>query len=376
MSRVLRIDQGGYKIITAPSSEILLDTGVSGQVRITGDLIVEGEQTKLEVSVLEVEDRIVVINRFPPGGAASQYTGIFPITDQYGSNKKESGIEIQRGGGASKIRFLFDENVQYTIPGTNTIEGMFVFRDTSNQQIGISTDYIKTQDKPLYLDVGTGLNSVISVKTTTPGIPYHLRLLQNGRDNNNDIPNVRFIKEYVRAEAGAAIIEQFFRYAIDEDGAIKDTKTGAKAKDTLAGDQYSGIFFSVGEGSLSNRQTAGYEGKEVASFDLNGLFIGVRDQQNSLPHMKLYITGSIPTISTDNSNLAIAPETGVIKLRNTVHVEHLPDNQANPNPLFNNNILYSRNDQGAGGTGLYFANTVTAGEICSAAKALVYGLIF
>ena len=66
MSKVLRISQGGYKIITEPGSEILLDTGLSaGQVRITGDLIVEGDRTELNVQVLDVEDRIVVINNVP-----------------------------------------------------------------------------------------------------------------------------------------------------------------------------------------------------------------------------------------------------------------------------------------------------------------------
>lgn len=380
MSKVLRIQEGGYKIITEPGSEIRLDTGLgSGQVRITGDLIVEGDRTDLEVSILNVEDRMVVINNFPDGSDASLAYGIIPITDQFEGSAQYAGIEIKRGGGAAKIRMVFDEasDVLYSPPHrsiTDPKEGMFVFRDSAKNLIGINTNYIKTNQYNLTFDVGRGgttnPNTVVSIKDdiSQGGVPYHLRLLN--RNNNNDIPNIRYIKDYVRAEAGSAIIEKFSRFAFDETGNSIDTKTGARATDFIADDQYTGIFFTVGEGSITSRVP-----KEVANIDLNGLFIGDKFQPNA-SHLKLYVQGDQISITTDKSALTIAPENGLIKFRNTLQVEHLPEIQPNPTPVSNNNIVYSRGDQGAGGTGIYFANVTTAGEICSAAKALVYGLIF
>ncbi|NBP58266.1 hypothetical protein EBU71_17400, partial [bacterium] len=114
MSKVLRISQGGYKIITEPGSEVKLDVGGSGQVRITGDLIVEGARTDLEVAVLNIEDRDIVINK-ANSLAAANYPGIVPIL---GGTRASSGLLIQRGI-LPQAEFLYDENplLNYTPPG-------------------------------------------------------------------------------------------------------------------------------------------------------------------------------------------------------------------------------------------------------------------
>lgn len=376
MSKVLRISQGGYKIITEPGSEVKLDVGGSGQVRITGDLIVEGARTDLEVAVLNIEDRDIVINK-ANSLAAANYPGIVPIL---GGTRASSGLLIQRGI-LPQAEFLYDENplLNYTPPGS-VIEnkGAFIFKNADGDLLGITTNYIQTGGGDL--NFNTRQEGKIQVKVTGP-TPYKDRIGQN-----DDIPNVAFIKDYVRAEAGQAIIEKYSRYYEDDDGNFFNTRTGSRAQDVIAGDLGTGIFFSVGIGNPGANGTLGLNRQvfEVASFNRRGLFVG--DATPSGPnkaHLKLYVnepTSPLDTrysyIETDNGPLVLNPSDGLVKLRNKMQIENLNIAETNPTPVLNNNVLWTRTEQGAGGTGIYFANTLTQGEICSAAKALVYGLIF
>lgn len=363
MSKVLRIQEGGYKIITEPGKEIKLDTGSSGQVRVTGDLIVEGEQTFLQTQILEVEDRVVIINRAPTGSPASLQEFILPFGDD-----REAGLEIQRGL-APAVRIVLDDDLTYDPPNENTgRRGLIAFRNTLNQPVGLYTDYIKSPAGDMHFNIG--VDGVLSVRTD-PGpfsLPYHQRI-----NDNDDIPNLKYIREYVRAEAGQAVIEKFFRFANNGLGDSVSTKTGARALDVInPSDDLTGIFFTIGSGPIASRTD-----KEVAAIDSNGLFIGNKFNNNST-HLKLYVNEAVntSTISTDKSDINITPETGKIRLKDKIYIDIISALETNPVPEINTNIVYARNDQGAGGTGIYFSNTTTQGEVCSAAKALVYGLIF
>lgn len=371
MSKVLRIQEGGYKIITKPSSEILLDTGPStGQVRITGDLIVEGETTQLEVANTTIEDNIIEINR--GGGSAN---GITVLRDRI------SGLLIDRGSTFANpdVYFLWDETLSHTKPeNANSSQGAFTFRDANQQLVAITTNVVQNPFGNLHFDLGD--SGVLAVHTTGPE-QYHERI-----GANEDIPNVKFIKEYVRAEAGAAVIEQFYRYVTTESGNFVNTETGARAQDVLAGDALTGVLFTVGTGSQAFRTP-----NKVALIDSNGLIVGDPSGANN-ERLKLYVQNNIGAfddfnvgISTDNADLTIQPETGVIKLKKIIHVEQLTNDDIEPIPIVDNSILYAKQIQGAGGTGIYFHSPTkdgfgndifTSGEVCSAAKALVYGLIF
>ena len=79
MSKFLVVNDGDYTLKVQSGGEIRLDTGVSeGTVRITGDLIVEGDQTTINTQELDVEDSIIRVNKndTTPGGVASPGAGI------------------------------------------------------------------------------------------------------------------------------------------------------------------------------------------------------------------------------------------------------------------------------------------------------------
>lgn len=373
MSKILRIQEGGYKLITEPGSEILLDTGpASGQVRITGDLIVEGDTTELEVANVVVEDNILVINR---GGGDS--LGIKP------SLNGKAGILIERGS-APPSYFIWDESIDHFKPGDSGLtRGSFVFTSGSDainnsNLVGITTNVVQNPFSSLHFNLGE--SGVLSVNTDGPE-PYHERI-----GANEDIPNVKYIKEYVRAEAGAAVIEQFFRYLTTESGTFINTETGARAQDVLSGDALNGVVFSVGTGSQNSRVN-----NKVGLMGANGLIVG-NPLGSSNERLKLFVQNNFSAfddfevgIATDNADLTIQPETGIIKLKKIIHMTHLTVDDVEPTPIVENSIIYTKTDQGAGGTGIYFhsptkdgfGNDVfTSGELCSAAKALVYGLIF
>jgi hypothetical protein len=374
MSKVLRISQGGYKIITEPGSEILLNTGsAAGQVRITGDLIVEGARTELEVSVLEVEDKIILVNKANTQ-AAADYPGISPL------GGPEAGMEIQRGS-LSPVRIVYDESRSYFPPGeTDLNQGIFVFKDTVNPPnlLGITTNYISSGGNDLHFN--TGLQGKMQVKTSGP-TPYSERLSED-----DDIPNVKYIREYVRAEAGQAIIEKYSRFYTDEDDNFFDTRTGSRAQDVIAGDLSTGVFFTVALGTPGPNGSLGLNRNiyEVGSFNRKGLFVGdATPAGTTKPHLKLYVneqSSPLDTnysyVETDNGPLVLNPSDGLVKLKRKLEIEHLQVSAVDPEPVTNTNTIWSRGDQGAGGTGIYFVNPSTKGEICSAAKALVYGLIF
>ena len=95
MGQFLRVN-GDYNIKTANGAKITLDTGpalAGGEVRITGNLVVEGTQTTVEAANLNVNDNVIVLNSGETGAGVS-------LT--------YSGIQIDRGS-LSPVGILYDE---------------------------------------------------------------------------------------------------------------------------------------------------------------------------------------------------------------------------------------------------------------------------
>ena len=81
MSKFLVVNDGDYTLKVQPGGTINLDVGPNnggGTVKITGDLIVDGDQTTLNTQELDVEDSIIRVNRndATQGGVASPGAGI------------------------------------------------------------------------------------------------------------------------------------------------------------------------------------------------------------------------------------------------------------------------------------------------------------
>jgi hypothetical protein len=384
MSKVLRIQKGGYKVIAEEGSEIRLDSGSGGRVTVTGDLYVEGQTTYINTVDLEIEDRIIILNRGEQGPG---------ITSS--STQPMSGLQIDRGNVDALM--VFDEQPFKSLtsnPNENTLlPPSFVLKDNSNTKnlLPLTTNKIQTyglEGGNKDLTIWTGYEGVIKVDyLTTPAgeteaiyDPYHIRIqnLLNSsiaeiQDQANDmVPNIKFIREYVRASAGEAVIQRFYRYT---ETTTENTLSGGEARDiSQEGDGFSGVQFVVGSGPFGARVKN--DVARIGRFGLdNGMIIG--QGAESANNIRIVIdNGDNAVIKTDNTDLQISPSTRNIVLKSVLRVENLSNEFADPTPVVGENVLFVRQELGSGGTGVYFTNVVGNGEFCSASNALVYSLIF
>jgi len=360
MSKVLRIQEGGYKIIAKTGSEIKLDTGETGQVTIIGSLNVTGITNYVNVTDMQVEDNIIELNRGDRG------------TDGISRslNDGQAGLMIQRGANPVKYaaQMLFDEEITHYNPVLRTrVDGSFVLKNSNNDLIGLQINSITTGSttrrfSSLNFDLGN--NGVLSVVIDPTSNPYQDRI-----DEGNDIPNLAYLRNYVAAEAGNALIEKMYRYK-NIAGTFVKTNTGIQTYDTQAGDDETEVLISVSDPATTLK-------KVKLSVNDDGITIGNLSSPSS-PRIK--IGSSI--ISTENTNtrnnfpFTLAPVDGIINFESKITIKDTPPEELNPLVLQGRTLIYTRREQRTGGTGIYYINQGSEGELISATKALVYGLIF
>jgi len=62
MTRVVKTNQGDYHVLVQNGGTIILDPTSSGQVTVTGNLVVNGTTTTINSSTLNVEVNVLQIN--------------------------------------------------------------------------------------------------------------------------------------------------------------------------------------------------------------------------------------------------------------------------------------------------------------------------
>jgi hypothetical protein len=360
MSKVLRIQEGGYKIIAKNGSEIKLDTGETGQVTIIGSLNVTGITNYVNVTDMQVEDNIIELNRGDKGIDGISRT----------LNDGQAGLMIQRGVNPDKyaVQIFFDEEISHYNPVLRTrVDGSFVLKNSNNDLVGLQINNITTGSKTrnfsnLVIDLGN--RGVLSLK-----IDQNSNLYENRISEGNDVPNLAYIRNYVAAEAGNALIEKMYRYK-NVGGTFIKTSTGVQTYDTQAGDPDTEIQMSV-----SDLKT----GFKKVKFIVNngGVVIGDTAPASA---SRTKISGAV--ISTENTDsrlgfpFTITSSDGIINFESKITIKDTPPEESNPIYLQGKSLIYTRREQRTGGTGIYYVNQGSAGELISATKALVYGLIF
>lgn len=319
MSKVVRVENGDYKIITKQNGTILLDTGgggypdapnETGEVIITGNLTVLGSTTTVDSEDLSIRDNIIFLNKDETGS---------------GVTLVNSGISIERGTQAN-VSLFFNET-------TDT----FRFIDDLGNLIPLQTNSLTTGTGDLTIFTGTTGGGVISVS----GVPnYESRIT-----DDDDIPNRKFVTDYVLASGGVAIVDRFYAYA-----GTSYLDTGARAYDTGAGDGSSRISFEV-------------DGTEIAQFNNTGLGFN-----------RLLISENTISSTDSNDDLELYTSgTGSIFLDAPLSLANQP---SAPSASVGQTKIYSSNTVGTGGTGINFINPSASGELISSKKALLYALLF
>jgi len=324
MLKVLQISNGNYKVKVQSGGSITLDTGFeSGEVRITGDLIVEGNTTTVQSENMSVRDNIIILNDGETGS---------------GITLDQSGIRIDRGS-ISDAFILFDENVTWRDPvSATTINGGFVFKNEVGSLVGIQTNSISTGGGDLYLiNNGTG---VISVTGTTN---YELNVT-----DDDDITNKKYVDDAIITAFSTVLLTQI------GDGTIDPTTVIVRDNETTGNPSF--IEFNIDNVNIANFYSSKFE----------------------LGNIRIENT-TIETLSSNSDLTLSAPGTGSVVIEDNVIITSLPtpnDNSLEPNFPIDGVKLYVKTPS-TGGTGLYFANEQSVrDELISNNRSLIYSMIF
>ena len=313
MSKILRVSESDYRVKVKDTGTITLDTGVEqGTVVITGDLLVKGNTTTVDTANLSIEDNVILLNKGESGAGVSEGT---------------SGIEIDRGS-LSNAQFLWDETTdKFRIQlDDNSLASMVVG--------SLATDSTTN----LRFDMQSGAGTLRIINSTG----YESRVL-----NADDIPNKKYVNDYVFASGGSAVVS-LFKYPVGAPYSASDTLGEALASSIK--------FWVRSGGSLNQRAQITAQGLDV-------------DNVNIL----------------DNTILNSSVGNNLVLTANNTHVEingilNLDDKTA-PSATGGTSRIYSRSatavtDFELYNSGVFIANSRTQDEIVVKNRALLLSMLF
>lgn len=342
--RVVNVQDGDYRIRVQSGGIITLDTGVDqGTVLITGDLIVQGETTTVNTTILDVEDNIISLN-------VGETSAGISIT-----NGQQSGIAIDRGS-LPDVAFLFDETITHrNSVGVGTAGSWKMVNQSTGAGIGLKTPSIVVgNNEKLYLiNQGTGFVTVTGTSNYERNIldytQYDLSLgpIVAGSDDDA-LVNVKALTDYVTSA--------FVFSALDN---INSGDTRVKVYDTSAGDPQSKAEINV-------------DGVTRGEFTNNGFFTA-----------EFQLNENVITTVNTNADLVLRSASNNIELDGYII---LRDQSAISFTEAGTAAVYTKSSVGGGDTGLYFVNTkvdtdgssvnTLSDELVSRRRALLFSFIF
>lgn len=333
MARILNVSDNNYRLVVQSGGNITLDTGVAvGEVRITGNLIVDGEYTTVNVTNMAIEDNIIILNNGEGGAGITEGT---------------SGLSLNRGSLAD-AEFLFDESISHYDPYTSTdLSGTFVLKTDDGNRSGLQlSTIVRDGAHNIYFDLQDSSLNVLEIVNVDPEIYSDLLIdadpLNPDPATLNFIPNKQFIKNYIQSGVvtpGMADVDKIYKSS----GGLIKSRIQTYNTD---------IRFFVNE-TLRSIITA------------TGL---------SVDNINLYTD----SITNTSNNLRLTAT------NNNVEVDavlNLDDQLADPVFTSGKTKVYSRSQltalsQTPGRTGIFFANTITSDELVAKNRALLFSMLF
>lgn len=340
---------GDYNIKTTEGARITLNTGPGvGEVRVTGNLLVEGDTLTVSAENLNVNDNVIILNYGETGAG---------VTLRY------SGIQIDRGT-EQPASIMFDENDNTWNFAYGSPEGVF---SLANSRIRVSEITTSSDSNlgNLKFDVGnTGVLKIVS-----SGGTYRLRVT-----DPNDIPNKDYVDTAIQNNPTFQIISDNSRVIVTD----KDT-SGSLAYFASA----SGGYTTFGESAVSVL----IDGRLIAQFYNNRLEVGDLEFGGGVDRNEISSRAGIT-----NENIYIRTQgTGKLQTNYALQLEHIgtsgetpplasPYTPLVPGSVQRNTIVYGAYPR-LGDTGLFFVNDnlnvrKQSGELISKNKALVFSMIF
>ena len=350
MGQFLRVN-GDYSVKTADGAKIVLDTGPAasgGQVRVTGNLVIEGETLFVATENLTITDNIITLN---DGETGEGVTLIY------------SGIEIDRGfqgdsSAAPAASFLFEETNSTWLLANNSAPGPFNY-DESNLRLRRIYTNPTTDDGDLTL-IGTG-SGVVKVFGTTS---YETQVT-----HDDDLPNKKYVDD-------AILNNPTFQIVAPQSQDTRVIITDKEITPNLAATAGSLQYFNTVTGYSTS-------GESAVSVIVDNTLVG-QFYNNRLEISDLEIGGGIDSneITTKNgiTNLNIYVRTqGTGKLQTNYAIQ-LEKTGVAPTYVPDNILLYG-DTPGTGTSGIWFVNDSAEaakqnGELISKNRALVFSMLF
>lgn len=322
MSQFLQVN-GDYGVKTSESGKILFDTGPGvGEVRVTGNLVVEGDTLTVSAENLDVNDNVIVLNAGETGAGVSL---------------RYSGLQIDRGS-LTPVTFVFDESTDAFQIAVGSPEGTFNFASSALKLRSILTN-ADTDDGDLTL-IGSG-TGVVKVSGT---LAY-----ENQVTDDDDVPNKKYVDTAIRDNPTFQILDDNTRVIVTD-------------KDVAGSTDY--IFNNTGFTTF---------GQSAVSIIVEGS-LNTQFYSNRVEIQDLEIAGNQITNNDTNSNVFIRTQgTGRLQTNYALELEEIA---VTPAFVSGSTILHACTP-GIGGSGLVFVgSTNTNDELVSKNKAILFSMIF
>jgi hypothetical protein len=334
MGQFLQVN-GDYNIKTADSGTITLDTGSRvGFVRVTGNLLVEGDTLTVSAENLNVSDNLIILNFGETGDGVSL---------------DFSGIEVARGTATEGSALFILDDRDPRIPTWNIATGSVIG----------SLNYTKSNLKlrRIFVDADTdggeltliGDSAIGGIVTVAGTEDYE----QQVRDYGDDaIPNKKYVDDAIQSNPTFQILKNVTRVvAFDENDPLDPS-----------------LYFPPAVGPYTSQP-------------INSLVsIVVDDVVNS----EFFVDRAvIQDLTFENNEINTGSETNVNIILRTAGTGRLQTNYAvqidnigsTPSPVTGSALVYSSGPS-VGTTGLFYVNADKSGELISKNKALLFSMIF
>jgi len=313
---------GDYTIKTGEGNKILFDTGPGiGEVKVTGNLVVEGDTLTVSAENLNVNDNIIVLNYGETGAG---------VTLGY------SGIQIDRGT-ETPATIVYNESDDTFNFAFGSPETTFNYANSAIRVRKVLTNS-ETDDGDLTL-IGTG-TGVVKVLGT---LNYELQIT-----DDDDIPNKKYVDDSIRDNPTFQIIDDNTRVIITD----KDVSGSLAYLTDNTG------YSSFGESAVS----------VLVDGVLNSQFYSNRTTIQSLE-----FSGNEITNNDTNANIFVRTQgTGKLQVNYGIELEKIA---VTPAYVVDSTIVYS-NEPAVGKTGMFFTNSTDTGELISKNRALLFSMLF
>ena len=354
MGQFLRVN-GDYNIRAGDGAKITLDTGPAasgGSVRVTGDLVVEGQTLNVAAANLNITDNIIKINDGETGAG---------ITLVY------SGLEVERGS-LSNASLLYDETVDTWLIANNSAPGPFNY-DESNLRLRRIYTNPTTDDGDLTL-IGTGTGLVKVFGTTTYEAQILAREAAVPGSVDDVLPNKKYVDDAILNNPTFQIVApqgQDTRVIIADKEITPDISTTAGSLAYFTAQ--TGFPTNIGESSVS----VIVDNALVGQFFNNRLEISDLEIGGGLDSNEITTKDGIT-----NLNIFVRTQgTGKLQTNYALQLEKIGVTPA----YVSNNILVYGDTPGVGTSGVWFVNDSAEaakqnGELISKNRALVFSMLF